>query len=499
MKSNSKLKATKEPARTEKLVVQEINIQSTNRSQKDIGYVKTVLHAAESVSFPNRVGLYDLYEDALLDGSVTGAFEKRIEAVLNKNLYFCNADGKRINQMDDVIGSEVFRSVVKKIMETPAYGISGMEFVPGAEFTFKEIPRKHIKPHKKILAIEQNEDSGISYENVSNIWIVGEEKDLGYLLKCSLYAVYKRGALADYAQYVELFGQPVRIIYYDAYDTKTKMELRKVLDETGSSLAMMLPKQAQFEMKDGKESNANGELQLKFLKYCDDEILVIILGNTETTKSSESSGYAQSKTHDKQQEEKTKSDMKYVLNKLNSNQFFRILKSYGFPVEGGRFKFDSEIDLEYLATKIKIDVELAKLGVKFSDDYMYNTYNIPKPANYDELKAKDKDESLDNDLEEELLDEVGETLLSWLREQKEKFWNHLAGKHVKNSSGVKRDEKKTKTGSNGSKRKVQTANPESEQGRSFWKGMRENLLKAGRLNGLTLLRFPQLNKGKDSA
>lgn len=65
-------------------------------------------------------------------------------------------------------------------------------------------------------------------------------------------------------QYVEIFGQPVRIMYYDVYDTSTKQEL-KILTESGNSLAIMLPKQAEFEMKDGKTSNANGDLQ-KHLK-----------------------------------------------------------------------------------------------------------------------------------------------------------------------------------------------------------------------------------------
>lgn len=384
---------TKETSSTGKLIVQELNVMSADRTRKDIGDIKNALQSAESVHYPNRTRLYDTYEDCILDGHVTGVMDKRYEEVLNKTLYFEDASGKRVDAMDDVIESQAFRDVVKHIMEAQAWGISGMEFIPGDELRFKCIPRKHIKPESKIIAYEQNDNSnGISYEGVSNIWVIGDEKNLGYLLKCSFYAIYKRGGLGDYAQYIEIFGQPVRIIYYDAYDTKTRAELRKVLDESGSSLAMMVPKQAQFEMKDGKATNANGDLQLKFLKYLDEEISIIVLGNTETTRSSSSSGYAQSKEHSKQQVQKTKSDLKYVRSLLNSKQFLSILKSYGYPVEGGKFKFEKEIDVNELKTRVEVDEKVKGMGVPIDDDYFYDTYGIPKPKNYDELKARQEEE-----------------------------------------------------------------------------------------------------------
>jgi len=202
-----------------------------------------------------------------------------------------------------------------------------------------------------------------------------------------MYALYKRGGLGDLAQYVEIFGQPVRIIYYDAYDTKTKNELRQLLNDSGSSLAMMVPKQAKFEMMDGKTSNGTGELQLGFMRFCNDEMSIAVLGNSETTSASSSSGYAQAKEHSKQQLEITKSDIAFVQNVLNEPQFIEILKSYGYPVEGGSFEYEMEIDLETLMLRKEID-EFVAGKVPISDDYWYDTYGIDKPDNYDQLKKE---------------------------------------------------------------------------------------------------------------
>lgn len=380
---NIKKEAAKEK---EPIIINEIIVRSADRSPKDISDWKNAHEYATSIYNPNRTNLYDLYENIELDGHLTGITGKRVDAVLNKTLRFV-INGKKVDGMDDVIESDVFRRIVKQIMKRQLWGLSGMEFIPGPELAFEEIPPKHIKPELKIIAKEQFGQDGFNYDGVWNLWVLGNKKDLGLLLKCVPYALMKRGNMADWAQYIELFGQPVRVVKYDAYDTKTKMELKKVLDTSGSSLAIMIPKQADFEMKDGKQSNGDGKLQESFKKACDDEMSVIVLGNTETTTSSKSSGYAQSKEHGKQQIQVTKSDLKDVVNQLNSKQFLNILQSYGLPVQGGKFEYEKEIDLEELKQKLDIDITVSE-KVPVGDNYWYETFGIPKPDDYDKLKAE---------------------------------------------------------------------------------------------------------------
>src|SRR5665213_760576 len=278
----------------EAVIVNQIVIRPVDRTSKDIESWRIAHRVAEQVYHANRVRLYDLYSDVILDGHLTGIIQRRLDAVLNKNLHF-ERNGERDEEFDDIVESEVMRSVITKLLESKLWGISGMEFMPGTDILFEEIPRKHINPSLQIIQKEQYIEEGWSYPDLTNVWIVGDKDDLGLLLKCSPYALWKRGNLADWAQYIEIFGQPVRVIKYDAYDLKTKMELQQVLDESGSRLAIMIPKQADFEMQDGKQSNGDGKLQDTFKTACNDEMSVIILTNTETTTSSVKSGYAQSK------------------------------------------------------------------------------------------------------------------------------------------------------------------------------------------------------------
>ena len=78
--------------------------------------------------------------------------------------------------------------------------------------------------------------------------------------------------------------------------------------------------------------------------------------------------------------------MIFVEHLLNSKKFKQILKSYGFAVEG---KFEFELDLNLTKLKIRMEIDqFVSTKVPISDDYWYTTYGIPKPDNYDELKAK---------------------------------------------------------------------------------------------------------------
>ncbi|MDR1199046.1 MAG: DUF935 domain-containing protein [Prevotellaceae bacterium] len=374
--------------KNQKIIINDLTLVAPDRNRKDIAKLKSAMERAESIYTPSRVQLYDLYHDiATIDGHLAGILQKRKDFVLNKSIQFVDKNKRKIDAFDSLIYSNKFNRLVELVIESKFWGVSGIEFVVGKEFDFEEVPRKHISMEKNMILKSQYDYSGISIDELPYVWTVGRKNDLGLLLKCSMYALYKRSGFGDFAQYVEIFGQPVRIIYYDAYDTKTKEDLRKILNESGGSLAMMIPKQAKFEMLDGKTSNGTGELQERLIKNCNAEMSIAILGNTETTTSSSSSGYAQSVEQSKQQLEITKSDIAFVQNTLNEKWFLNILKSYGFPVEGGSFEFEFEIDLDNLIKRVQIDTFVSG-RVPIGDDYYYETYGVPKPDNYDELKAR---------------------------------------------------------------------------------------------------------------
>lgn len=387
---NNELAGGKENNSNLKLIVNQLHVQSVRRSDVDIEDWRLAHKTAEFLENPNPVRLQDLYEEAMLDGFLAGIVGKRFRKVRNKRLRFLDSKGEEVEAVNKLIESRIFRKIRKKIFYTSMFGRNGLEFIPGKKIKFLEIPRKHINTKLKLITKEQGGSEGYDYENTWNLWVMEsdeEENNHGLLLKAVPWCIYKRGNVADYAIYIEQFGQPTKIGEYEGTDQESRRVLKEALEEAGSSLSIILPKGANVRTLDGKASNGDGMLQSRFNSMCNEELLVLILGNTETTKSSKSSGYAQSKEHGQQESEIIQDDMDTELDFLNDEKFINILKSYGYPVEGGHFEHEEEADTAWMLENLKVDEMLTK-QVPLSDDYYYETYKRPKPDNYDELKAQ---------------------------------------------------------------------------------------------------------------
>mgnify|MGYP001316077637 CR=1 FL=1 len=362
-------------------------IRSVDRSRKDIADWWTELQNAESVYYPNVSGLFDIYSTVRIDTHLGGIIEKRISSVINKKLYF-KKGGNKIDSLDDLIKSETFKELRRELRERKFWGRAGFEFIVGPNFAYNVIPKKHIRIESQTIASEQYDSKGTSYKGVWNLWVLGKRDDFGLLLSCTPYALWKKGNMGDWAMFVEIFGQPFIIFTYDAHDKKTKEELDTIMKNIGSGTKLQVPKQVQLKLEDGKQSNANGDLQEKLRVACNNEMSVRILGATETTTSSSSSGYAQSKEHAEQQDEIILSDMEEELSNLNDPQFLSILKSYGYDVDGGEFCYEKNIDLAKVKQMIDIVKACKELGLPVDDDYLYELTGIPKPKNYEALKRE---------------------------------------------------------------------------------------------------------------
>lgn len=370
------------------ITMTELILQNVDRSRADLRKWWYALQCAEQISYPNRSQLYDLYMRSITDGHLSGVMEKRVTAILNKNLHY-EIDGKRVEEMEPWINSEGARLTIRKMWEAKAWGLTGFEFLPGPEYNFVDIPRKHIKPEKKIISFEQNGFEGIDYSNEWNILVYEDVERFGLLLKSVPYTILKTGSLSDLAQYIELYGQPIRKGTYPGDDPEAKAELKKALKEAGASMSVIVPEGTNIEIIGDHVTPGTGAVHDVLFRRCNNEISILWLGNTETTSNDNGGSDAKTKEQSKQQQEIHKSDLLDIENKLSREDFQLILKSYGLPVDPkkGKFKYEKDFDLEQLSKRKDIDLVVSK-QVPVSDDYWYETYGVPKPDNYDELKAK---------------------------------------------------------------------------------------------------------------
>lgn len=370
-------------------IIQNIIVKPVRRTSQDISTWRQAMQAAEA-ELPRRVLLYDLYEDLLLDGHLASIIEKRIMAVTNSPLVF-TLNKKSVDAVEELQEKEWFENLLVELMNAKFWSHSLVEFFynENGELTNELVPRKNVEQKRGLILKQQGDSTGENYrENKARKpWLIeaGTWKNLGILLSTAQYVIYKRGNFGDWAQYAELFGMPWVTAEYNTYDEKTRQQLEKALETAGGSPRIMYPEGTKIDIKFAT-SAGNGDLYKVLKDACNEAMSVRILGNTMTTLDTAGSGYAQGKIHSAVEQGIAMNDRRSITRILN-DKLNPILAMHGYPVGEGKWSYRQEDDIDLLGKKIIIDMQVSE-KVPVADDYFYDTYKVPKPDNYDELREE---------------------------------------------------------------------------------------------------------------
>lgn len=364
---------------------QTITVHQLQRGKTDIAVWRAALNLAESVHNPVRYKLIEVYREIMLDATIASLVQKRIRNVMKQELNFHNPDGTENEEVEAILDKKWFHDTVKIVMETLFWGHSLAEWIlEGYNITKTSlVPRHHVRPELGIICLNSPLDTeGIPYREdiYQKTCFEVETEDLGLLNIAAANAIFKRGGSIDYANFVEIFGSPLRTISYDTAYENAKEEAQNVAKEMGNSAAMVIPKDSmEVDVQKGADGNS-GNLHSQFMKDLKEELTILILGQTMTTTSG--SSYNQATVHKGEQDDIMHDDMKTVLAVLNE-QILPKLQALGI-LPAGILKWDKSEKLT-VQEKLEMYIKLSD-KIAISDDTWYETFNIPKPSPA-ELKA----------------------------------------------------------------------------------------------------------------
>lgn len=353
----------------------------------DIGDFTTSITAAENVDYSRRFQLYDLYNDILMDTHLSSVINKRVLAVLSSDIEF-RRKGKADESINQQIRSPWFHRLIGDILGAQWWGFSLMQFYnKGGWIDYDMVPRKHADPVRELLLRHQTDIVGTPWKQYDNLLFVGDKEDLGLLAKAAPWVIYKRNTTADWAQFSEVFGMPIREYVYETDDDDARQRAIEDAEAEGGLAVLIHSKESTLNLIESGNKTGSSDLYERLCERCNNEISKLFLGNTLTTESSDKGTQALGTVHKKVEDKVAQADRRYVLDVLNYN-LTDIFISMGINTEGGEFYFPEPKDIDMTA-KMNILSQLKKtFDLPVSDDYLYEEFGIEKPKNYDELKAE---------------------------------------------------------------------------------------------------------------
>lgn len=365
-----------------------ILLTQATRWNRDISHYMRAVTEAERVDFPSRARLYDLYDTALLDTHLTSVLDKRKAAVLSSKIEFTR-DGKPDERLGELLESPWFLSFLNDLLDTLWWGCSLFQFRrdQGGWLTYDLIPRKHVDPIRRLILRMQTDIHGTSWDEYADLLFVGRPRALGELIKDIPWVLYKRGDAADWAQFAELFGQPIREYTYNAGDDETRYNLVQDIFQSGGSSVYLHPEGSGMKLLDAGNKTGSSDLYKGLAQFCNAEISKHVLGNTLTTEAGEKGTQALGTVQKKSEDLLLEKDKRFVLNVLNY-EMTDLLESFGYPVRGGRFSFVSEKNTDP-TKRVDILTKLNALGLPLDHDQLYEEFGLNKPKDYDrQIEAK---------------------------------------------------------------------------------------------------------------
>jgi phage gp29-like protein len=369
------------------LIIQNTVISQVVRNQIDITKWQNALKSAENINNPNRTSLYDIYSGIILDGHLESVMAKRKAAILSKKFVFMR-NGEADPVVNQHLKSPWFFRFMNDLLDTPWWGHSVFQFYHEGEWIkYDLIPRKHVKPERKLFVKGQNDTTGESYINnpaYPNVLEVSWLKPLGLLNIACPYVVYKRNGFGDFAQFAEIFGQPLREGIYDANDEEARKKLNEDLNNVGSSAVFIHPRGTELNIKDSPFKASSTGIYDKLVELCNAELSKLALGNTLTTQQGENGARSLGEVHKEGEELINVTDLQWVSNVLNYDMA-DIFAALGINVTGGEFTIQEKENTD-LTARVLIDMQIAS-KVPIDDDYWYETYGISKPKDFEAAKA----------------------------------------------------------------------------------------------------------------
>lgn len=371
---------------------QTIVLQPTRRGGLDVAVYMDSIRKAELIDYPRRAKLIDLYADVMIDGHLFAVRRKQKAAILSTPIQFMR-DGEVDERMQEHIDSPWFNHFIEDLIDDEWEGVGGSLFQFYREkngwINYELIPRKHVDAINRTILRNQTDLTGVSWDEFSDLLYIGNPRQIGSLAVPAFWVILKRNNVADWAELGEIFGRPIREGTYDAWDTAARDKLIEDIYNMGGAGVIIHPDGTKINLLQAANISGGSDLYDRLHTVCNGEISKAVNGNTLTTEAGDKGTQALGTVQQEGEVDIAFFIKRRILDILNY-EVTDVFAAMGIDTAGGKFAFVPPKKKDPEKQSAIICRLKNEAGLPISDDYLYEEFGIPKPDDYDELKAAEQ-------------------------------------------------------------------------------------------------------------
>ena len=218
------------------------------RIKQDTLSWRTAIDEAERPFNPFRVKMQQIYVDTILDGHVKACLERRKDLTMLRDWHLVNQKNEVNEDATKLIDRNWFYHFMSHALDAIFYGYSLIELGDITNNNFKglkTVKRWNISPDRLIVSNLTYNLSGEPFlEEPFADWHVYVStpneigtSNCGYgaLYEVALYQIFLRNLLGYNGDFLELFGQPIRVGSTNKIEESERAEFAQALSDMGSA------------------------------------------------------------------------------------------------------------------------------------------------------------------------------------------------------------------------------------------------------------------------
>lgn len=377
----------KAPADSEKHLSQTVIPIRLARIKQDMLTWRTAIDEAERPFNPFRVQLQQLYIDTIIDGHVKACMDRRKDLTTLRDWQIVNSKGEPNEEVAKLLNKTWFNRFLIHSLDALFYGYSLIELGDITDNQFKDIKvtkRWNVSPDRYVVANMAYNLNGVPFRDepwadwhvyVSTTNDIGTS-DCGYgmLYEVGLYQIFLRNLLGFNGDFLELFGQPIRVGKTNKIEESERGEFAQALSEMGSAGWILLDAiDDQIELIESGNVGSSWQAYANFETRLQKIISKIILGHADAMDSVPGKLGAQQGEDspvDKALNAKQAKDGFFMADVVNTELLPR-LKKLGFPIpEDCIFEFKNDHEIHENNNKTAdLAVKIKQAGLQMDPAY----------------------------------------------------------------------------------------------------------------------------------